>query len=304
MTQIQHVSLPHNPDISTHPFIMGVKKNERKPLAPEFNGIRPPSVISIENFDDEVIDDKGFKQYQTAFMTWWYTLSPSRRIIYLSSVALAIVGVVVGITIGVTSGGNGASAPVPSPVSAPMPTNSGPLLDDPAYRESNIMAQIQRISSSADLENQTSPQYKAFRWMIDTDPLKVQSRSASLQQRYASTVLFFALNGTAWKNPWFDVNDSSTPNSECLWYGVECDQDNQIQSFFLNENGLKGQLPSKELAALSHLKKIDLRGNSISGTVPNELGELSHLSTYFTALLLLVRKWVHSHHQCSCGASE
>jgi hypothetical protein len=283
---------------------MGVKKNERKPLAPEFNGIRPPSVISVENFDDEVTDDLGIKRYQTAFMTWWYTLSPSRRIIYLSSVALAIVGIVVGITIGVTSGGNGASSPVPSPVSAPMPTNSGPLLDNPADRESNIMAQIERISSSADLDDKTSPQYKASRWIVDADPLKVQSRSASLQQRYASAVLFFALNGTSWKNPWIDVSDSSTPVSECLWFGVECDQDNQIQSFFLNENGLKGQLPSKELAALSHLKKIDFRGNSISGAVPNEMGELSHLSTYFNDFVLLLRLCIHSHRESSCYASE
>ncbi len=60
------------------------------------------------------------------------------------------------------------------------------------------------------------------------------------------------------------------------WYGVETDSNGRIIGLSLSENGLWGSLPS-ELGQLTHLKGLNLEGNGLSGSIPPELGQLTNL---------------------------
>lgn len=281
---------------------MALGKTERKPLDPGLTGLRPPSEINIDQFEDEPRDNAislwcGEAKHwcgrrKGSVKTWWYTQSPRRRLGCVAFTLLFWIGGIVGLVIFLTttdSSKNDAPAPVP----APMPTTSGPIvLDDPANRESNILAQLEKVSSAADLKDESSPQYTAFRWIVIDDDLNLQSSSVFLAQRYTMAVFFFSLNGPDWKldDPWIDTDGFNkeqsvdTPESECMWEGIECGVDNLIQNIDLSDKGLTGELPSSELIALPHLKKLDLRENSLSGELPEELTGLTHLGTFLFLL--------------------
>jgi Leucine-rich repeat (LRR) protein len=64
-------------------------------------------------------------------------------------------------------------------------------------------------------------------------------------------------------------------NTPCSWYGITCD-DGHVTRLQLRNNGLSGSIPS-ELGNLSHLHSLYLYNNQLS-SIPAELGNLSNLS--------------------------
>ena len=97
--------------------------------------------------------------------------------------------------------------------------------------------------------------------MPTSNPLSV------LQTFYAST------GGPSWKNTW----DFSSGQFYCSFYGIICDELDQITRIDLRNNTLQGPFPS-ELGLLSSLITLSLRFNSITGKIPSELGLLVSLS--------------------------
>ena len=82
-----------------------------------------------------------------------------------------------------------------------------------------------------------------------------------------------ATNGPNWTN---NTNwDTDAPLSE--WYGIAMSSDNcHIETIGLNNNNLSGTI-SNELGNLSSLNRLFLRGNQLTGTIPPELGNLTNL---------------------------
>ncbi len=60
------------------------------------------------------------------------------------------------------------------------------------------------------------------------------------------------------------------------WYGVETDDAGRVVALRLRDNGLSGPIPV-ELAQLSHLGELLLSRNRLSGSIPLELGNLDRL---------------------------
>jgi hypothetical protein len=81
--------------------------------------------------------------------------------------------------------------------------------------------------------------------------------------------LYNSTNGANWTNRtgWLT---SSTP---CSWYGVTCDT-GHVWVLILPQNQLSGTIPA-ELGNLTHLMGLVLEGNQLSGNIPPELGNLS-----------------------------
>lgn len=63
-----------------------------------------------------------------------------------------------------------------------------------------------------------------------------------------------------------------------LWHGVETDDAGRVIGLDLSNNNLTGEIPP-ELANLTHLKALNLRFNSLSGPVPRELARLDDLES-------------------------
>ena len=283
------------------------KQNERKPLAPVFNGVRPPTVIQVEDFQDEEEDEtfldrmnevlKWFQRQYTLLNSWWYSVSDRNRIIiYVVSATIVLLSI---LAIALPHRGNKSSTATenyPPPMSAPTPAsgNDGPVVaDDPSNREAHILVKLSAISSPDALQDTMTPQNTAFQWIVNQDPLQLSSNAPNLQQRYALAVFFYSLEGPKWNlnNPWITTPDngdddftiqlgSGVGQPECMWEGVQCDSNNNVMHIFLEDKGLAGEFPTTELLQFTQLVKMDLRNNLLKGSIPNEFGQLVNLSKW------------------------
>jgi hypothetical protein len=91
--------------------------------------------------------------------------------------------------------------------------------------------------------------------------------------------LFRRTDGANWENRdgWSTPDDEDTP--PCTWHGVICDEHWQhVHKLVLDDNGLAGDLPPN-LGVLSELRALSLRGNRLSGALPDlaGLGKLEYL---------------------------
>ncbi len=110
-----------------------------------------------------------------------------------------------------------------------------------------------------------------FNITVSIPPLNA-SDYAALQALYNSTSGDNWTNTTGW-----DVSSPTPPSASVVnsWHGVTV-VGNRVTELNLYNNSLSGTLPS-ELGSLSNLQRLILESNSLSGTLPSELGSLSNL---------------------------
>lgn len=188
----------------------------------------------------------------------------------------------------------------PTPVSALSPTAALPAAEAAA----SIDSVLYRISSAEELQNESTPEYKARQWMLNDDLLQtdvIMAGDARIAQRYVITTFFFALwDPTNYTSPPASIasvgNASfSTPANlnkavaststnftqfpipspvhadswECDWYGIRCDTEtSDVIKISLSDVSLQGNVPY-ELHNLTALRRITLANNAITGTIPN-----------------------------------
>lgn len=84
--------------------------------------------------------------------------------------------------------------------------------------------------------------------------------------------LWDSTNGRGWTTSTGWVSTTSP----CSWYGVVC-EDGAVRSIDLEANQLAGTIPA-ELGTLTHLEALELQGNQLTGAIPPELGNLANLT--------------------------
>ena len=128
-------------------------------------------------------------------------------------------------------------------------------------------------SSGSALNNPSSPQYAAVQWLtqdeiqngnnwLNTDP-------DELRQRYVIAVLHYSTN---------ERLNLESGVRVCDWNSrdVNCGGDN-VNDIDMYQDSLRGTIPS-ELAELTALTQLRLDDNNLSGEIPSELGTLTLLS--------------------------
>jgi Leucine rich repeat len=149
----------------------------------------------------------------------------------------------------------------------------------------------------------TSPQAKAYLWLFEAgDALKLPRDEAMkrMAHRFALATLYYSTGGDSWRtrSGWLEKDVH-----ECLWQGVTCanvtfnavsyckDQqgvlrevsDNilnvtEVERIDLSGNGLNGSLPDElSLLVTANVRDIALDGNNIGGKIPSGLGDLTTL---------------------------
>ena len=91
-------------------------------------------------------------------------------------------------------------------------------------------------------------------------------------EREALIAFYNSTNGDTWTN---NTGWNGAAGTECDWYGVGCFSGN-VGSIILYDNSLTGSIPA-ELGNLTNLTTLYLYRNSLSGSIPAELGNLTNL---------------------------
>jgi Leucine-rich repeat (LRR) protein len=95
----------------------------------------------------------------------------------------------------------------------------------------------------------------SFIWII----LKAQLLSAAqTDDERALRRLYEVTDGPRWRNSTNWLSDTSV----CTWFGITCDQSNNVHAIALPQNNLVGRM-AKLIYQMSHLTQIDLKDNSL-----------------------------------------
>jgi len=157
--------------------------------------------------------------------------------------------------------------------------SSGPSANPSLARNNDIKILLLTVSSEVALDNEDSPQGKAFLWVSTEDtidpPLEPGTADdARIIQRYVLVVFFYATGGDGWTN-----NEGWLGHlTECNWYGLQCNPfSNNLERLDLSSNQLSGEIPS-EIGQLGlGLVLLDLSANQLSGPIPSQLGQSGFL---------------------------
>jgi len=95
-------------------------------------------------------------------------------------------------------------------------------------------------------------------------------------ERYALVALYNSTDGANWAD---NTGWMGAAGTECSWFGVICDS-GSVFSLSLMINSLTGTIPS-ELGNLTNLTGLYLFNNTLSGSIPSELGNLTSLIDLF-----------------------
>jgi hypothetical protein len=138
----------------------------------------------------------------------------------------------------------------------------------------SLLAALKSFSTNG-LDDPNSPQWRAYQWMSNDDPLTTAGTDiAKIKQRYALATLYAAL---ADEMPTFATQD------ECVWPTVVCGSQNATADWQVTEINMANQSftgtipPDIELLAPS-LVKLDMADNpELHGSIPEELYNLVNL---------------------------
>lgn len=188
------------------------------------------------------------------------------------------------------------NSPTLSPTSTPSFAPSVSLID-PLIE----FLQGYQVSVSKD---PLSPSYMAVQWLAEEAADIIINGGElvfddQLVQRFAILALDYSLNRTAvanWTQMTKSENTTKTPafspftmfesvgikgENECTWPGIICHNDTDIVSeIHFGRLGMSGTI-SPEVRLLSDLTVFDVAGNSIQGSIPEELYELTLLEEIY-----------------------
>lgn len=193
---------------------------------------------------------------------------------------------------------------------ADMNTTEKMNLENDVDLEDGFVISIPLSTQLAIVEEPTSPQALAYRWLLNDRSLSNYS-DLRLLQRFALATLFFSTNGPrnwARDDHWLDHYVH-----ECIWFsqdtlkvdgaqvslgnpcedGFPAEKSSQgtkintnktdtnsgvYKNLFLNQNQLSGTLPP-EISLLNSLQWIILEQNQLKGSLPTQLGLLGNMDT-------------------------
>ena len=146
-----------------------------------------------------------------------------------------------------------------------------------------------------------TPQCQAVNWLALKDPMKVDPTDEYLLQRYALACFWFATFGLAEQTDghddaelhyWTEHAGWMTGAGICSWAGIIChhqpgtdpkdnirtyDANNLVTHLRLPDNSIRGPMPGEVFYHLTEIRQIDLSGNSLTGSISDDIGRLKFL---------------------------
>jgi len=145
---------------------------------------------------------------------------------------------------------------------------------------------IRRIALNGGIEfiNPRSPQSKALSWSIMfSDPSTIVY--SSIVQRYALATFWYSTSSIAniYTGPigWKNATGWLTRESECNWFGIECDNRGAITRISLPNNDVCGKVPHEIKILADTISYLDISVNPISSKnlELSWIGDMTELTT-------------------------
>ncbi|KAL7577732.1 hypothetical protein ACA910_010496 [Epithemia clementina (nom. ined.)] len=157
-------------------------------------------------------------------------------------------------------------------------TSGGDHMEQPTSAPTKPLAPIEAMLRSdialrggVEFQDPDSYQSKALQFLLDRGNVFGELSVLKLQQIYAMLCFYYATDGEgSWNDnyPWLNGHD------ECLWGGVTCDAQYNVEKLDLTEGGLSGEI-AEELQLIESLKELILEDNAgLTGEIPPFLGEM------------------------------
>jgi len=153
-----------------------------------------------------------------------------------------------------------------------------------------LLNQFREVSGDAPLQSVSTAQFQAANWLINEDELTICPEDEKVIQRYILAIFYFSTLGDNWTE--CSRNDSTcgslandfegqspylSGSSECEWAGSSCDEEKCIISIIFEEgNNVSGTLP-QELGDLEGLEIISLETQQLGGRIPASLSNAKSL---------------------------
>ena len=91
-------------------------------------------------------------------------------------------------------------------------------------------------------------------------------------QKHFLQALYAQTNGNQWTvNPSWQISES-----ECAWFGITCNENQQVININLEQANLNGSLP-QSIDLISDIEYLSIQGNLLHGSVPAQIQSLTHL---------------------------
>jgi surface protein len=130
------------------------------------------------------------------------------------------------------------------------------ILETSAQALYDIICPLLQGTNCSALTDQSTPQGRAFSWLLANPTSAFVNRSKKIQ-RFALAVFFWSAGGETWTNSGFWMANLD----ECLFSGVECNNDKTVVALALDDNNLRGTIPL-EVGLLTSLTRLSLRNSS------------------------------------------
>ena len=239
-----------------------------------------PNTGNLNKPSGDDIDEENLshmKRIQRYNLSW---VPEGKRFLYASSAGvvllLAIIIIFVVVVLGRDNdlpGGNN-TALTTAPTDNEAPTASPTTASDGLF---SLLSEF-AVDGGDTLVTISSPQEKAYNWLLGNSKLGEYSRVEKIQ-RYVLSVLYYSTKG----DEWFNKDGWLSNKKECEWYTSEeefpiCNLVGDLDELDLNTNNLQGTLPWAELSFLKdRLLVVDVLDNDIGGNLPTILGEMTSL---------------------------
>jgi len=130
-----------------------------------------------------------------------------------------------------------------------------------------------------EIYDNSTHEHEALTWLATDDTLKLDVTTPLdvLLQRYILADFYFATNGTTWTDQFHFLSGKD----ECDWNdgkssGVFCNDEGRVSNILLQDCNLVGTVPH-EIGLLSHMEILNLTKNGLHGNIPISLGMMSGL---------------------------
>ena len=179
-------------------------------------------------------------------------------------------------------------------VESPRPQEAQTLATNEARRMRLLSLILDwNVTSRGTLEVNSSAPARALDWLVSKD--NPNENVQTIRTQFALATLFFSTQSESVGKSWTKDSHWLSSYPVCLWYGVECLDENStiglVKAINLSSNGLIGTLP-RELGLLElDCNSLDVSNNAIAGTIPETLFLMKNLGETLCLVRLLISRF-------------